>query len=222
MSSVNRACEDRASGEPIHPELAGIGLEEGSSSLTRSEVLLRGALAAGAIYGVGMVGLYVRRALAASSGGDIDILNFLLTLAYVETAFFKEGYAKGIGNESQVFVTGLIGDYEPHHVTALTEAIELLGGKPVAEPKLNFPHTDTAGFFKLARTLTDTAVSAYNGAAPAVESKEVLELLGGIVQGEARFAAAVRMQTEQEPAPHAFDPALDESQVRALIDPLIP
>ena len=50
--------------------------------------------------------------------------------------------------------------------------IKKLGGKPVAEPKFNFPYSGTAGFLKLAETFEDTGVSAYNGAAPAIKSKE--------------------------------------------------
>ena len=44
----------------------------------------------------------------------------------------------------------------------------------MAEPKFDFPYSGTAGFLKLAQTFEDTGVSAYNGAAPQIKSKEVL------------------------------------------------
>ena len=91
----------------------------------------------------------------------------------------------------------LVGRDEEEHVGALTETIKKLGGKPVAEPKFDFPYNGTAGFLKLAQTFEDTGVSAYNGAAPQIKAKEVLEAAGSIVQVEARHAAAIRLQNER-------------------------
>ena len=115
----------------------------------------------------------------------------------------------------------LISDDEDQHVQALTATIKKLGGTPVAEPKFNFPYTDTAGFLKLAQTFEDTGVSAYNGAAPSIKSKDVLAAAGGIVQIEGRHAAAIRLQNKQSPAPDAFDPSLDMSQVLTAVKPFI-
>jgi len=73
----------------------------------------------------------------------------------------------------------------------------------------------------LAQTFADTGVSAYNGAAPQIKSKEVLEAAGSIVQVEARHAAAIRLQNKEEPAPEAFDPALPEAKVLKAVEPFI-
>ena len=59
------------------------------------------------------------------------------------------------------------------------------------------------------QTFEDTGVSAYNGAAPSIQSKELLATAGTIVQVEARHAAAIRLLNGEEPAPDAFDPTLD-------------
>ena len=104
---------------------------------------------------------------------------------------------------------------------ALTAAVKELGGKPVSEPKFDFEYSDTAGFLKLAQTFEDTGVSAYNGAAPSIKSKAVLGSAGAIVQVEARHAAAIRLQNSEEPAPDAFDPSLDETQVLKAVEPFI-
>jgi hypothetical protein len=106
-------------------------------------------------------------------------------------------------------------------VAALTQTIKKLGGKPVKAPGVTFPFKDQASFLKLAQVFEDTGVSAYNGAAPMISSKEVLGAAGSIVQVEARHAAAIRLQNGDEPAPVAFDPALSEAKVLKAVEPFI-
>jgi rubrerythrin len=204
-----------------NPELAGVEVADDSGDLSRSEVILKGALAAGAVYGTLMVGPYVRRALAMSGGGDVGILNFALTLEYLEATFYEEAKTRAKAKGELKSLIALLADDEEQHVAALTASIKQLGGKPVAKPKFDFPYSDTAGFLKLAETFEDTGVSAYNGAAPAIKSKEVLGAAGSIVQVEARHAAAIRLQNDQEPSPEAFDPTLDEAQVLKAVEPFI-
>jgi serine-rich repeat adhesion-like glycoprotein len=207
--------------ELVHSELVGVQVEEDSGDLSRSEVILKGALAAGAVYGTVMVGPYVRRALAMSGGGDVDILNFALTLEYLESTFYAEAKTRAKADGKLKSLIGLLADDEKQHVEALTATIKKLGGKPVAEPKFDFPYKNTAEFLKLAQTFEDTGVSAYNGAGPMIKSKEVLGAAGSIVQVEARHAAAIRLQNKEEPAPEAFDPSLDEAQVLKAVEPFI-
>ncbi len=207
--------------ELAHPELAAVEVIDDSEDLSRSQVILKGALAAGAVYGTLMVGPYVRKAFAMSGGGDVDIVNFALTLEYLESTFYAEAKKRAKARGELKSLINLLADDERQHVEALTATVKQLGGKPVAEPKFDFPYTDTAGFLKLAQTFEDTGVSAYNGAAPMIKSKEVLGAAGSIVQVEARHAAAIRLQNDEEPAPEAFDPSLDEAQVLKAVEPFI-
>jgi rubrerythrin len=207
--------------ELANPELAGVEIVDDSGDLSRGEVILKGALAAGAVYGTLMVGPYVRRALAMSSGGDVEIVNFALTLEYLEAAFYEEAKSRAKAKGELKSLIGLLADDEKQHVEALKATVKQLGGKPVSEPKFDFPYSDTAGFLKLAQTFEDTGVSAYNGAAPAIKSREVLGAAGTIVQVEARHAAAIRLQNSEEPSPEAFDPTLDEAQVLKAVEPFI-
>jgi rubrerythrin len=190
--------------------------------LSRSDVILKGVLAAGAVYGTFMVAPFVRSALAMGGGnGDVDILNFALTLEYLESTFYAEAMKRaGAKGELKKLISLLASD-EKQHVEALAGTIKKLGGKPVKEPKFNFEYSDTAGFLELAKTFEDTGVSAYNGAAPMIKSKEVLGAAGSIVQVEARHAAAIRLQNKEEPAPEAFDPALKEKEVLKAVEPFI-
>ena len=205
----------------VHPELAAVQIEEESGDLSRSEVILKGALAAGAVYGTLMVGPFVRKAFAMTGGGDVDIVNFALTLEYLESTFYAEAKKRAGAKGELKQLIELIGKDEAQHVEALAGTVKKLGGKPVAEPKFDFEYSDTAGFLKLAQTFEDTGVSAYNGAGPMIKSKEVLGAAGSIVQVEARHAAAIRLQNKEEPAPEPFDPSLDEAQVLKAVEPFI-
>ena len=207
MSSTNQAA----------PELGAIEV----SGLTRSSFLVRGALATGSLYGAGAVGSFVTRAFAQGGAGDIDILNFALTLEYLEAAFYKEGLKSANLSGAAKKLATEIGDHETQHVDALTQTIKKLGGKPVAAPGVKFPFTDQKSFLKLAQVFEDTGVSAYNGAAPMISSKEVLGAAGSIVQVEARHAAAIRLLNGDNPSPAAFDPTLSKKQVLKAVKPFI-
>jgi hypothetical protein len=203
--------------EAAAPELAAIEM----GGMTRSSFIVRGALATGSVYGAGAVGSFVTSAFAQSGGGDVDILNFALTLEYLEAAFYKDALANaGLSGKAKKLATE-IGDHENQHVAAIKQTITKLGGKPVAAPKVKFPLTDQASFLKLAETFEDTGVAAYNGAAPMIKSKEVLGAAGSIVQIEARHAAAIRSLKGDNPAPTAFDKTLSKAQVLAAVKPFL-
>jgi hypothetical protein len=206
----------------VHPELAAVQVVDGSGGdLSRSDVLLKGALAAGAVYGTLMVAPFVRSAFAAAGTSDVDILNFALTLEYLESTFYEEAMKKVKASGELKKLIPLLASDEKQHVEALKGTIEKLGGKPVAEPKFNLEYSGTSGFLKLAETLENTGVGAYNGAAPSIKSKEVLGAAGSIVQVEARHAAAIALQNGQEPSPSAFDAPLTEKEVLKAVEPLI-
>jgi rubrerythrin len=191
---------------------------------TRAAFLLRGALSAGALLGAGAAGPFVRDALAQESGGDLEILNFALTLEYLESTFYERAVMKGKGLSSEARALALeIRDNERSHVDALRTAITGSGGKPVEAPDVGFglAFTSEAKFLELAQALEDTGVSAYNGAAPSIESIEILAAAGSIVQVEARHAALIRLMRGQLPAPDAFDKPLDAQQVLAAVKPFM-
>jgi rubrerythrin len=199
-----------------NPELAAIEVH----GISRGAFIARGALATGALYGTTAVGGFVTQAFA-QGGGDVDILNFALTLEYLESAFYAEAISKA-GLSGQVKkLAKEIGDHENQHVSALTAAIKKAGGKPVKAPKVAFPLSDEASFLKLAETFEDTGVAAYDGAAPMIKSKEVLAAAGSIVQIEARHAAAIRFLKGDSPTRGAFEPTLTKGQVLKAVKPFI-
>ncbi len=54
-----------------------------------------------------------------------------------------------------------------------------------------------------------------------IESKDLLATAGGIVQVEARHAAAIRFAAGEPPAPEAFDPTLNEDEVLKAVQPFL-
>jgi rubrerythrin len=203
-------------GSYANPELAAIEVH----GMSRGAFIARGALATGALYGTGAVSSFVTQAFA-QGGGDVDILNFALTLEYLEAAFYEEALSKaGLSGEAKKLARE-IGDHEKQHVDALSGAIKKAGGKPVAAPQVAFPLSNQGSFLKLAETFEETGVSAYNGAAPMLQSKDVLAVAGSIVQIEARHAAAIRVLKGDKPTVGAFDKTLAKDEVLKAVKPFI-
>jgi hypothetical protein len=202
------------------PELAAIEVQ----GVSRQSFIMRGAVAAGSVYGLSAVGPFVRAAIAEDGGGDVEVLNFALTLEYLEAAFYTQGLkqVRDISGDAKSLATE-IRDNENEHVAALMKTIKGLGGTPVKAPGVDFgdAFASEKAFLKLAQTFEDTGVSAYNGAAPMIESTEVLAAAGSIVQIEARHAAAIRLLNGQPVTDGGFDKSLDMQAVLDAVKPFV-
>lgn len=181
--------------------------------LSRGDVLFKGALAVGALYGSSMVGPYVRRALAAGEGGDVESLNFLLRFEYLQAELYDRGRREvndkkkklKLSEARRALIRQLAGE-EIEHVEALKATIKKLGGKVEPEGgEYAFAFIGPYVFLSIAENLERSAIGAYNGVIPTLKSKAVQELAGSIVQVEGRHAAAVALEKFEEPAPEAFE-----------------
>jgi rubrerythrin len=185
------------------------------SGLTRAELLVRAAIVGGAA----AAGPLATRAVADIKD-DIDLLRFVLTLEYVQSGLYREGLqtARNLSGEVRRLASELR-DQEIEHVDALRATIADAGTKPPDRPSYDFgPNLKTeARFLKLANTIEDTVVSAYNGAAPRLESREFIAVFASIAQSDARHAALVRLQRGKPPAPIALDKASNRDAVRKAI-----
>jgi rubrerythrin len=185
--------------------------------ITRNAFILRGALAAGAVYGAGAVTPLVTRALAQAPNPDAAAVNLALAVEQLEAAF----YAAALGSAGlSPAVSALAHEFAGHetaHVDTLKQLVSSIGGKPVPAPKAKFKKTGQAAFLKAGIALEDFGVAAYNGAIPALTTPDIVGALGAIVQVEARHAAALRFRAGVDPAPKAFDPVLTPQQVPAAL-----
>jgi len=199
------------------PEMATVEIH----GMTRSSFILRGAMAAGATYGLGAVSPFVGAAVAQS--GDVEIVNFALTLEYLETEFYTQAVKQAGLSGDALKLAKELRDNEAEHVDALAATVKQLGGKAAKKPTFAFggAFASEKAYLKLANTLEDTGVSAYNGAGPMIESKEVLGAAGSIVQVEARHAALIRLARGVAPAPLSFDKTSTVDEVLAAVKPLI-
>ncbi|OAL50736.1 hypothetical protein IQ07DRAFT_436378 [Pyrenochaeta sp. DS3sAY3a] len=165
-------------------------------------------------------------AAAAATLSDIDILNFALTAEHLESEFYKQGFAKFPASDFQALglseanIKSLmgVGQTEATHVTTLQSVIAGAGAKPVEACQYNFDAAlaSADAMVKTARVLEAVGVSAYLGAAPLVNSSDVLAAAGSIVTVEARHQALIRVLSGAEAVPAAFDTALGPRAVFTL------
>ena len=160
--------------------------------------------------------------------GVTDILNFALTLEYLEDEFYRTALAQeGLipGRYQDVFAQ--ISKHESEHVATLTGA---LGAAAVAKPEFDFTargkyrgvFRNFATFAAVSQALEDTGVAAYKGQAPALTGGGVLLTTALQIHSvEARHAAEVRRVRGVSPWIGAFDRPLSKAQVLAIAGPFI-
>lgn len=189
---------------------------------TRMSFLRKGAIAGGAALSGGAilsvlipeVALAGGRPPAKFGNGDIGILNFALTLEYLERAFYNEATDKGaISDPATATFLKVVTHDERAHVAFLKKA---LGTKAVKEPKFNFQGTTSnqATFQKTAYVLENTGVHAYLGQAPNIKDAKILLAAASIVTIEARHSGAIGSIIDKAINPNgAFDNGLPASAI---------
>jgi len=159
---------------------------------------------------------------STSGAGDVSILNYALTLEYLETAFYAKVVAAGLFNGQ---VGALVKDFarqEASHVAALKAAVTKLGGMPVAKPASKFPIENATQVAQLAYTVENLGAAAYLGQAAAIQSPEVLASALAIHSVEARHAATLATLVKKPITPDgAFAKPADMSTVLAAVQPFL-
>ena len=154
--------------------------------------------------------------------GDIGILNYALTLEYLETAFYADVVKSGLFKGADLKTIEKFGQEEAEHVQALTAAVKQLGGKPAAEPKAEFPLENAKSVLELAGTVENLGAAAYLGQAGNIQSPEVLSSALAIHSVEGRHAAALNTLLGESITPDgAFAKPADVKTVLKSVEPFI-
>ncbi len=160
---------------------------------------------------------------ASFGAGDIGILNYALTLEYLEEQFYAKVVAAKLYTGAVGSLVSSFGQQESEHVAAIHQTVIKLGGTPAPKPTGKFPITTAAAVAKLAYTVENLGASAYLGQAAHITSPTVLAAALAIHTIEARHAAVLSTLV---PGGHVtpngpFAKPADAATVLAAVKPFI-
>lgn len=184
---------------------------------TRAGLFRSAAVVGGSLGCVALVDRSFGSGASAKTSGrqDVEILNFLLLVEYVQEAFYNEALRKGsLTGALRVYAT-TVAPQETEHVQRLRRR---LGGNARGRPQFAFgDKTQAADAFRDAAVrLEELGVAAYIGQGANLTTSAVAEA-ARIVSVEARQAAWIRSIAGENPAPHAADPAQSPKTVAAAL-----
>jgi rubrerythrin len=159
---------------------------------------------------------------SSTATGDLAILNYALTLEYLETEFYGKVVAAGLFTGKVGALIKDFGRQEATHVEALKGAVEKLGGTPAVKPKGKFPITSATQVAELAYTVENLGANAYLGQAANIKNPEVLASALAIHTVEARHAATLGTLVKKSVTPQgAFATPADMATVLAAVKPFL-
>jgi hypothetical protein len=214
LEELDRDGAIQEAAEKLNPETRGSFLKKAGLGV--------GALAATSAFAGAVPSIARGQAIPQS---DIDILNFALTLEYLEAEFYAKANANKVwGNSRELrrFST-VVAQHEKVHENFLKRT---LGSKAVAKPTFDFKDTvtDRAKFAATAQVLEDTGVQAYLGQVGNIKAKAVLAGAGRILPVEARHAAWIRdirfsggTTSPTTPAPAAFEDGFSKARILNIV-----
>jgi len=145
---------------------------------------------------------------AKTAGNDVTILNAALAAEQEAIAAYQVGATSGLLQKPVLDLAVQFQSHHKEHATALATTVKKLGGTPVAaKAKYTFPveklktQADVLGF---AAELERGAVSAYLGAIPILDDRELAKVAASILGDEAMHWAVLRQALGQPPVPSAF------------------
>jgi hypothetical protein len=191
-------------------------LREAAAALpasTRHAFLARAGLGAGAAL---VAGLGLAEGAGGQGSGDVGIVNFALTLEYVQAGFYSDAERIGALSGVAARAAAQIGAVERAHVAALQGA---LGSQAVARPTFDFQGTTADGdaFLRTAVAFEDLGTAAYKGQLTELRSKDFLAAALSIHSVEARHAAWIRYLAARPPAATAFDQPVSRARAEEIV-----
>ena len=153
-----------------------------------------------------------RDALAARSGAsaesDVRILNTALAAELEAVAAYQVGAESGLLQKPVLDLAVTFQGHHKEHADVLAKTIAKLGGKPVnAKSKYAFPTEKLKtqdDVLRFAAGLEKGAVSAYLGAVPVFDNRDLSRAAASILGDEAMHWAVLRQAVGEAPVPGAF------------------
>ena len=168
---------------------------------------------------------------------DLDILNYALQLEHLEAAFYNQGlrqYSSSDFAQAPLFsqlgevaaldaysYLSIIRSHENAHVRSLTAALRGFGATPVSACTYNFTYSSIAEFLRVAQSLENTGVSAYNGVIGQINSPSIRTSAATIATVEARHAAYLNVLNNELAASSSFDTPKSMTEILAAITPFL-
>lgn len=191
---------------------------------SRADFFRKAGIAGGSLVagGVLMGGLPSLAAAKPSKRQDVRILNYALTLEFLEAEFYEQAVRNGaLSDPVTRRFAEVVAEHERTHVSFLRRA---LGRAAVRKPTFDFGDTVTNQdkFRQTAQVLEDTGVAAYAGQGTRIKQRPVVVAALSIHSVEARHAAWIRFingggqpgaADSALPAPRSFDQARSMRQI---------
>jgi hypothetical protein len=179
--------------------------------------------------GIGGFGVAVRRAEAQGEYktyqglGDAAILQFVYQLELLEGTFYAQGVKAGLFKDAFLDQIVAIRDHEMAHADAIATTLGQLRAAVPATPQFTYPNgvfTDVKAFLQLAATFEPVRIGVYQGAAPALKSKDILASAISIHNAECQHRCAINILNLINPPNNlAFEKALLLQKVQAAVKP---
>ena len=163
----------------------------------------------------------------ADFDSDVDVLNYALTLEYLEAEFYRQGNEAGLLSGKEAEYLAAVQKDEESHVSTLMQTVQKIGGQPVAAPAVDFGDAFSSRdkYLTLSHTFENVGVQAYLGAAGFISDKAILQAAAGIFGVEARHAAIVGnllgLKAEGGVYMGATETPLSEDEVLAAVQPFL-
>jgi len=179
---------------------------------------------------------------------DVDVLNYALTLEYLEATFYTEALGgpgttgvpasaarfgrgritgspifAGFGGRIRSTAYGYLTDIRGHEITHVDFLRGALGAAAVGPCMFDFSSAlaSVGSFIGTAQVLENTGVMAYDGAIRYVDDGGTLQAGAQIATVEARHAAYLNLINRDSPFPSAFDQGKTPNQILAAASPFI-